>query len=94
MNERDNTGGKQSPTAADIPEIPQMNFGDAMNEVLKGRHVRRLEWEERNARFAIMDNQLMVYKEEDKKFHPLIVSTGDIAGEDWVVTEEKEVTIN
>jgi len=66
-------------------EFLKMNFGDAMQEVLKGRHVRRLEWtEDRNARFALVNDQLMVYKSDDKKFHPLIVGSGDIAGTDWV----------
>ena len=74
-------------------EYLEMDFGEAMQEVLKGRHVRRLEWEDRNARLALINEQLMIFEPEDKMFHPLIISSGDLAGTDWVVTEEKTRTI-
>ncbi len=86
---------KVTPTEINKMTFTEMNFGDATQETLKGKHVRRLEWEEdRNARVALINDQLMVYRSDDKKFHPLIVSSGDIAGEDWIITEEKDITIN
>ena len=76
-------------------EFSRMNFGQAMQEVLNGKHVRRLEWaEDKNARLALINEKLHVYKSEDKMFHPLIVGSGDIAGDDWIVTEENDITIN
>lgn len=70
----------------------QMSFGDALNEILKGRHIRRLEWEDKAARLALIDEKLMVFRLDDKMFHPLIVSFGDIAAKDWVVAEEVQPT--
>jgi len=75
-------------------ELLEMNFGDACQEVLNGKHIRRLEWEDKNARLALINEQLHVYRSDDKKFHPLIVGSGDIAGDDWVVIDEKEITVD
>jgi len=85
----------QSPgTGIDKVTFSKMSFGDAMKEALEGKYVRRLEWEDKNARLVIIDEKLMVYRSDDKKFHPLIVSSGDIAGDDWIITEEKDIIIN
>jgi len=85
-----------SPSAKQVTEVKviepqQMSFGDTMKEILNGRQVRRLAWEDKKVRLALVDDKLRIFKTEDSMFHPLIISTGDIAGEDWVVTEEIRV---
>ena len=62
-----------------------MTFGQAMQEVAIGKRVRRLEWAQKETYLALNNNQLSIFKPEDKNLHPLIVSLGDILGDDWVI---------
>ena len=61
------------------------NFGDAMGLIAKGYQVRRLEWEDENVRVALVMEKIMIFLSEDNKFHPFIINTGDLYGNDWVV---------
>ena len=70
-----------------------MDFGSAMFEVLKGNKVRRQEWEDEGVYLVLQNEQLMIFKTEDKMLHPLVVTSGDIAGQDWAIIEERR-TIN
>lgn len=94
MNQKEFSVSDRRMMKFDETEYLQMDFGAAMKEVLKGKHVRRLEWRDKNVRLAFVDEKLMIYETEDGMFHPLVVSSGDIAGVDWVVTEKMERTIN
>jgi hypothetical protein len=55
----------------------------------EGGCYQRLEWPDKGAYITIQNEYLMVYRTDDKKLHPLIVSTGDIRGMDWVKKGEK-----
>jgi len=71
--------------------VGDMNFGSAMNAVLNGERVRRLDWENEDVFLAMRDEQLMIFKPEDNMLHPLTVSAGDMAGTDWIVIKRMEV---
>ncbi len=61
-----------------------MTFGESLKEVVAGKKVRREEWDDDGTYLAMAENKLMIFKPEDEKLHPLIVSTEDIKGDDWV----------
>lgn len=69
-------------------EAGQMVFASAMREALNGKRVRRLTWENKGVYLAMESEQLMIFKTEDRMFHPLIVSAGDITATDWIVLDE------
>lgn len=64
----------------------KMNFSDAIEQLINGEKVRRASWENIEVHLSIKEDKLCIYKTEEKKYVPLIVSIGDMLGEDWVTT--------
>jgi hypothetical protein len=58
--------------------------------MIKGGKFRRLEWEDEGTYITVRDAQVMIFKTDDNMVHPLIVSEGDILGEDWVKIEDSK----
>ena len=89
MEETVNTSPRQSPRLTQIAPFDkeQMNFGDALLSAADNNKIRRLEWEDKDVYLTFHEEQLMIFLTEDKKLHPLIVSTGDALGEDWVIVK-------
>ncbi len=67
-----------------------MDFASCLERLLWGDKCRRLGWEDEEVYITIWNEQIMIYKTDDKKIHPMIVSTGDIMATDWVVVGKKE----
>lgn len=67
------------------PETKTLNFAEAMEALLDDKKVRRQEWPEDGTYLFIKNEQVTIFKPEDKLFHPLIISSGDILGTDWVI---------
>ena len=61
-----------------------MTFAEAMDVVLQGEVVRRLEWPEPAPIVKIIDEKLVILLAEDRPYDYLVVSTGDMLGKDWV----------
>lgn len=61
-----------------------MDFAGAMKELIVGKHVRRKEWADKGIYLSLVDEKIQIFN-PDKKYHPLIVSLGDLVGDDWVV---------
>lgn len=78
---------KHSPRMEQI----QMDFASALEEAMKGKKVRRLEWDNENVYITVKDEVLVIFKPEDSLLHPLIIRISDIMGEDWVVIESLHV---
>lgn len=87
MNNQADTIG-QSP----VPEVLVENldeglflsFGQAMDEIVQGHRVTRVEWN-RNDHFCFLDEKtelLMIHR--DGKDHQWLISKGDMYGDDWV----------
>jgi hypothetical protein len=68
-----------------------MDFALCVEALLLGKKMRRLEWKAKDY-IVINDEKLMIFKPDDKRLHPLTVSTGDMMARDWVVVE-KEVNL-
>ena len=86
MNNQEDTIG-QSP----VPEVIveefdnfRFTFSEAMEEIIKGNRVTRLEWNKED-HFCFLDEKtelLMIHR--DGKDYQWLVSKGDMFGEDWV----------
>ena len=82
------TEPQKSPTAKTKEEHSPyrdepFNFPDAIRELLQGVNVTKLEWDNVDI-YLTMDDEKLMIKLEDGLLHPLIVSTGDMTGVDWV----------
>ena len=80
-----------SPTKSPVKVVPipqggakAMNFGGALNQIIKGKKVRRLEWENKTSYITFKDDLLHVLN-SDGLLHPLMVHKLDIVAKDWVV---------
>ena len=60
-------------------------FPEAMREVLEGKKVTRVEWDDTEAYVYLKDGFLMIKKTDDKKDYQWIVSESDMKAEDWII---------
>lgn len=63
----------------------ELSFPDAIREVLNGRKITRLEWNN-NDYCLLKDSFLTIFTRGD--FHQWIVNDGDLNAIDWVVLYE------
>lgn len=75
---------KHSPS---VTKQTKMDFGQAMKEVLNGKQVRRLDWENPDHKYALIDGHLVVYDPKKKIWHKVLLNDGDLSGNDWVVAK-------
>lgn len=70
---------------ADI--IKELNFTDAIREILDHKKVTRREWGEKRTYFLLKEGILQIHKagEAEKDTHPVILNDGDLIGEDYIV---------
>lgn len=72
-----------------VIETPQevepktMTFTEAIEEIINGKVVTKLEWENKEI-FCLLKSGLLTIHNE-KGFHSWIVSEEDMAGTDWVI---------
>ena len=78
---------KSSPIPKAKKVSRMMTFGEAMDEVVAGNKVTRLEWERINEYVYIKDGFLVIhhYADPEDKIHRLMVSDGDLTGKDWMI---------
>ena len=75
-------------TTIDFPKRT-MSFSDCLLAILDGSKARRLEWEDNGTFITMREGKVMIFKTEDNMLHPLIVTDGDILGDDWTILTEK-----
>ena len=86
MATRKMTPRKTTPKQSPVVELRQkMDFCQALDMLLAGRAVTKLEWNDDREYMCIFNNTIHIHKAEDNTLHPMMVGIGDIAGEDWVV---------
>lgn len=73
-------------SAITAPVVQQMNWADACKALLDHKIVKRASWPE-PAAIVFMDDDRVKIKNPDGTVHILIVSSGDMLGEDWVVAQ-------
>ena len=62
-----------------------MDFPDAMRQVMFGKKVSRVSWENNDYGF-LKDGWLTLWR--NKKFSTWLISDGDFDGSDWIVLSE------
>jgi hypothetical protein len=62
-----------------------MNFEEIISWLVDGKKLRREIWPDDGTHICMVNEKLSIYKPEDKLYHPLTVSAGDLSGNDWVV---------
>jgi hypothetical protein len=72
-----------SPTP-DLVIIKNMKFCEAINEVLLGKKVTKIEWGDPEYYLELMNDKLVLHK-PDGKYYDLIVSYGDMTGDDYML---------
>lgn len=65
-------------------EKKQLDFYDALREIMAGKTVTKREWGDRNYYGILEDGRLRIHK-PDGKTYDWILSDGDIYGDDFVV---------
>ena len=66
------------------PVTETMDFPNALYKVMNKGKITRLEWGNPNLYVLLKDGFLM-HRKADGSFDQLLVSDGDMMGEDWVV---------
>lgn len=61
-------------------------FDEIIADLLSGRKVARLEWDNKGYWLEIVEEKLKIHKPEGT-YHNLIVTLGDMTGEDWYVLD-------
>jgi hypothetical protein len=87
-----NFGGHSPlPNVRKAPETPPtlgFDFYEAIKQMMIGRRVTRMEWDDEGYFGEFRDGKLMIHKPEEngskEGYHDWIISDGDIMGVDWV----------
>ena len=61
-----------------------MTFMDALQAVIDGKRVTKLEWHDDNAYCELRNGHLQLHK-SDGRWYDWIINDGDLAGTDWIV---------
>lgn len=64
--------------------MEEMTFEDVIEPLLEGSKLRRQSWPD-GVFIFIHEEQLKIYYPAKKSLGPLLVSSGDLAGEDWEI---------
>ena len=63
-----------------------MDFPEAMQAVIQGRTVTKLEWDDMRYYGELRDGFLMLHK-PDSKFYQWVISEGDLTGTDYILLD-------
>lgn len=69
----------------ETPTRRTMDFPAALAEVIKGRRITKLEWNNPGLYVHLAYGYLMIHKEDGN--HQLLLSQGDLEGKDWVTAD-------
>ena len=69
-----------------------MNFSSAIREIIDGKKVTKLEWNNQSI-YIFLSEGLLKIKKEDGVVASLLVSEADMVGTDWVVIDEPKVVM-
>ncbi len=73
-----------SPPPEVAPE--QLTFSQAMEQVIAGKTIRRLEWTNESEYCLLVDGWLSIFI--NNKFSIWNISDGDVLAKDWIVREQ------
>jgi len=61
-------------------------FSDALKQILEGKKITRVEWQNKKIFGQLVNGSLMLHKEDDV-YYIWQLSDGDILADDWVVLD-------
>lgn len=67
-----------------------MDFPSCLKRLLDGKKCRRESWGDDPSYITIEDRLVTIWRKEDEKLHPLILSVEDMLGTDWVVGDNQD----
>jgi len=70
----------------DITPTEEMNFPDAIREVINGKKIFRLEWLDKGF-YGFLNGETLSLHKPDGASYKWIISSGDLTAEDWIVIE-------
>lgn len=73
--------------ATPVNQTKLLTFYDAMERVLDGRMVSKLEWNDTQF-YGVLEKDILMLHKPDGKLYNWIIIRGDIAGNDWFVLPE------
>lgn len=62
-----------------------MTFPQALNELIDGKKISRVEWADTDEYFLLNTEYLSVHHSSDDKVHQLLVREADLLAIDWIV---------
>lgn len=65
-----------------------MSFPEALKEVVNGRKITKLEWSDSHINVFLGGGFLVIQKPDG--LHKLLVSDGDLLGQDWVTCDRND----
>ena len=63
---------------------PQMDFYEAIKNVVLGKKIHRIEWKDKEF-YGIIDNEILKLHKPDGKLYQWIINIGDLTGNDWII---------
>lgn len=84
MNEREHI--EDAMRSSSPTQSKEMSFTEAVEKIILGKKLTRVEWGNKESYIFLNDGLLKIRKPDG--LHPLLVSEGDLKGDDWVVVEE------
>ncbi len=73
------------PSPTILNKVATMDFPAAIQAVIDGNKITRLEWDDPQYFGTLLDGRLRLHK-PDGLFYDWIISYGDLTGTDWVIT--------
>ena len=70
------------------PGSVTMDFPTALREVIKGKKIARISWNNPQL-YVLLKDAFLMHRKADGVFDRLLVSEGDMTGEDWVIVLEQ-----
>ena len=64
----------------------QYNFLGGVEKIMDGYTLTKLEWGNHEIKVKLFDDRLCIYGvDDDEKWHPWIITIGDLLGDDWII---------
>ena len=86
-NQQKIIGLSSSPVPRKEISQKEMNFPEAIKQIILGMKITRIEWKDKEDYGILKDGFLMLHKSNDNKFYKWIINEGDINGTDWIIND-------
>lgn len=69
---------------SNVVEEKEMDFSEAIREVIRGKKIFRLEWLDRGY-YGYLNGDVLSLHKPDGENYKWIISQGDLEGTDWII---------